>query len=315
MPPTPNEPSVSPADGNEAAGVANESEPRLPAGSFTPGQPASMMSKVLVVLFTTGLVLGGIYVATPDSDDDTRNRSVERKKFDRKQNRLFTKGYDSPFLADGINDPEILPAAETSFAEASPVVGVSVGERHRAYLFMALQGVRPDGTVGSIVNDIIDGTPVTLTHDNDGPRLRVFAAAKGSRRIRLRLAGMGGGGIMRVTFDNETYYTQMAKDLPLKEIPFETTTWSKWKAQHPGSDIFVGEFISGDLQMEATLDYMTATERLAANKVLKERNRKRKNLSPNRRKSAGKQKLTTGGPDGGDRKREGGAPATPQVNE
>ena len=306
MPSTPDERPSASGDGGNEVRVGLQ-------GSFTPGQPATLTSKLLVVLFATGLVLGGIYVATPDSDDDTRDKSPERKQFDRERNRLFTKGYDSPFLADGIDDPEIQAGAETFFADGTPVVGVSVGDKHRAYLLVALQGVRPDGTVGSIVNDVVDGTPVTVTNDNDAPLVRVFAATKGSRRIRLRLAGMGSGGVMRLTFDGEVYYTQAAKDLPLKDLPFEQTTWKKWKTQHPKSDIFVGVFPSKDLQMEATLDYMSAAERLVADKVIKKRNRERKNLSPNRRKSRKKSEATVGsGREGRERKDAGLAP--PQVD-
>ena len=67
----------------------------------------------------------------------------------------------------------------------------------------------------------------------------------------------------------------------------EAATLAEWLAEHPDTDVYVGEFVTADLQMESSLPYMTPDERLKADGILAERNRKRKNLSPTRKKRRG----------------------------
>mgnify|MGYP001194820291 FL=1 len=274
-------------DSESGAGLSGDT-PSLKS-SFTPGQPASTQSKILVVLFATMLIVGGIYVASPDDNSDTL--SLEREGFDEEVNRNMDLGYKSPFLAPGINEPEIWLASKIRFAAASPVIGVSVGESHRAYPLVTLLGsFTRTGENGSIVNDKVDGKCITVTNDGDSKVIRVFKLAEGSRRttIGLILMGMGDGGGMNLTFDTETSFAQSLEEIPdLADHPFERATLTEWVAKHPNTDVYVGEFVSADLQMESSLPYMTPDERVKADGVLAERNRKRKNLSPTRKKRRG----------------------------
>jgi hypothetical protein len=271
-----------------AAGNSNPDAPSLKS-SFTPGQPASTQSKILVVLFATTLIVGGIYVASPDDNSD--NLSHEREGFDEDVNRNMDLGYKSPFLSPGINKPEVRPSGDVRFAAASPVIGVSVGESHRAYPMITLLGsFTTNGENGSIVNDTLGGKLITVTNDGDSQLVRVFQLAEGSRRktIGLILMGMGDGGGMNLTFDTETTFPQNRKEIPdLTDHPFKKATLAEWLAEHPDTDVYVGEFVTADLQMESSLPYMTPDERLKADGILAERNRKRKNLSPTRKKRRG----------------------------
>ena len=272
-----------------AAGDGSGADTPSLKSSFTPGQPASTQSKILVVLFATTLIVGGIYVASPDDDNDTL--SLEREGFDEEVNRNMDLGYKSPFLSPGINEPEIRPSGEVRFAAASPVIGVSVGESHRAYPMVTLLGsFTRTGENGSIVNDTLGGKLITVTNDGDSQLVRVFQLAEGSRRktIGLILMGMGDGGGMNLTFDTETTFPQNRKEIPeLEDHPFKKATLAEWLAEHPKTDVYVGEFVTADLQMESSLPYMTPDERVKADGILAERNRKRKNLSPTRKKRRG----------------------------
>jgi len=265
--------------------------------SFTPGQPASTTSKILVVLFATVLVIGGIYVASPDDISDTL--SQEREGFEQEVQRNYDLGYKSPFLSPGINQPEIRPASDVRFAAKSPVIGITVGKASRVYPMVTLMpSFTIDGENCAVVNDKLGGMLVTVTNDVDAELVRVFRLSEASTRktIGLWLMGMEDGGGMGLTFDNiqENDFRQDQTEIPdLADHPFEASTFAEWVAKHPESDVYVGEFVTPDLQMEYTLTFMSAPERVEADRVLKERNEKRKVLSPKRkrgRKAAGKAK-------------------------
>ena len=273
-------PPESPSDPPQTAGEAERV-----ASSFTPGQKASTMSKVLVILFTSLLVIGGMYVASPDSASDLLVNT--RVGFDQEVNRNLVLGYMTPFLAPGVTRPTLKAAEETRFAEATPIVGVAVGKIHRAYPTLVMQGFRPDGIYGGIVNDTLDGVLVTVTHDIDAKLVRVFTPAEKieGKVGRLRLAGMADGGALMLTFNDKDYYRQDARSVPsLKDYLFKEVTWGEWKSAHPDTDVYVGTFRTPDLQMEVSLSFMTPRERAVAEKVIAKRNRDAKILSPNRKK-------------------------------
>jgi len=268
---------------------AGEVAASLPS-SFTPGQPSSTSSKIMVVLFGTFLIIGGIYVASPDDVNDML--SQEREGFDDEANRKMLMGYKTPFLTPGVSEPVISAAGDVLFAGACPVIATSVGDSHRAYpLVTVLSSFTVGGEYGAIVNDSLGGKLITVTNDSDSGMIRVFRLAEGSRKktIDLWLMGRDDEGGMVLTFDKATYYRMDVEKIPdLVDHPFTNETLAEWRAEHPDAEVYVGEFPTTDLQMEATLQYMTADERSVADRVLEERNRKRKILSPNRKKRRGK---------------------------
>ncbi len=273
---------------NESGSGLSEESPSLKS-SFTPGQPASTQSKILVVLFATMLIVGGIYVASPDDSSDTLVN--DKEGFDEKVARNMDLGYKSPFLSPGINEPEIRAVAETRFAAASPAIGVSVGDSYRVYPLVTVRGsFTRTGENGCIVNDNLGGKLITVTNDADAGRIRVFRLETEARRkkIELWLIGMGDGGGMSLGFDTETTFQQSSEQIPdLEDHPFKKSTMAEWRAEHPQTDVYVGEFVTTDLQMEASLSYMTTEERVVADGIIAERNRKRKILSPTRKKRRG----------------------------
>ena len=256
--------------------------------NFTPGKPASLASKILVVFFVTTLVIGGIYVATPDGATSTLSMD-ERPGFEEEMARWRITGMATPYEMPGVNRPEIRDLADVRFASGCPVIGITVGDSHRAYpLATVVNGQTGDGEMPGIVNDRVGGKLITVINDTELALTRVVCLREGSTRktIGLMMRGRGDGGGMVLAFDSVSVleFRTDAKELPdLSEYPFETTTLEKWQEEHSGTDVYVGELVTPDLQMEATLKHMTAPERLEADRVLIERNRKRKILSPGRK--------------------------------
>ena len=274
---------------NDTGNVPNDGETGDPAAVsnlLTPGQPSSATSKILVVLFGTVLVIGGIYVSSPDNVSD--NLSLERKGFDDEDNRKHLVGYKTPWIAEGINNPEIRPVSKTRFADATPVIGITMGGKHRAYpLVTLLASFTREGSSGAVVNDKLGGKPVTVTSDSDIGLIRVFRLAQGSakKKIGLWLIGRDDGGGMLLSFNTESDFRQDAEKIPDLEVqPFVKQTLSEWRSAHPETDVYVGEFPTPDLQMEATLQHMTPEERDVADPLLAERDRKNKILSPKKKK-------------------------------
>lgn len=271
--------------GSEGAGSgagltdATEVEPH---GLFTPGQPVGAGVMISVVLLATMLIIGGIYVASPDDLSDTL--SQERAGFDEEVNRNMLLGYKTPFLSPGVMEPEIWPAGDIRFAGGCPVVGVTVGESHRAYpMITLLPSFTLEGENGAIVNDSLGGMLITVTNDSDAGLVRVFRLAAESRRktISMWLLGRDEKGGILLTLDKEGEFRQDLKEVPdLADHPFTTGTLAEWRAEHPGTDVYVGQFSTVDVQMESTLPFMTTDERIEADRVLEERKRKRKILSP-----------------------------------
>ena len=267
---------------------------------FTPGKPASLTSKILIVLLLTTLVIGGIYVATPDFASSPLSME-ERPGFDQEVARWMLTGMRTPWEMQGVNRPEIRDLADVRFASACPVIGVTVGDSHRAYPMATLvRGETDQGEAPGIVNDRVGGKLVTVTHDSELALTRVVCLSEGSTRktIGLMMWGRGEGGGMVLQLNHiDVDFRYDSEEWPgLSDYQFETTTLKKWQEEHSGTDVYVGDFVTPDLQMESTLKHMTAPERLEADRVLKERNRKRKILSPGR-KTGGPASEPAGQPD------------------
>src|SRR6478672_4712586 len=75
----------------------------------------------------------------------------------------------TPFITPGKVRPPTIAAAEAGLGDDEPVIGVVAGGRARAYRVGAFVGV-----TGQVVNDVVGGVPVTVTHCNQTGCSRVF---------------------------------------------------------------------------------------------------------------------------------------------
>ena len=163
-----------------------------------------------------------------------------------------------PWVTAGIINIKTDPADTDKVQPNEKVIGVVVNDRPRAYLLGAFDHVER-----TVVDDVVDGTPVTVTYypmENievePEKRIRVFVDRHGSEALTMGLAGVEKGKMM--IYCNENQYLQMGSRIPvwhdanedgekqdeemhlLEDLEFEVVTWSVWKKQHPETDIYRG---------------------------------------------------------------------------
>jgi len=137
-------------------------------------------------------------------------------------------------IASGIQRPITIPGRTAGVIDAADVIGVSVKGHYRAYRLSAL--CDPKSTV---VNDVIDGVPVTVTYSHWGACVRVFTRA-GTSNEPLHI-GMRGwkDGKMLLEIDGEIL-PQDSVEMPVARLEPAVTTWKEWKTAHPETDIYTG---------------------------------------------------------------------------
>ena len=132
----------------------------------------------------------------------------------------------------GIAQPLAIPAGGASVPEEAEVIGIKVNGRPRAYLLATMADVDKH-----VVNDVIDGVPVSVSYCNLTSYVRCFtAASKGP--LELNVGGLIGGQL-HFQIDDELH-AHDSVDLPYDDFPFQRTTWGEWRKAHPQTDIFVG---------------------------------------------------------------------------
>ncbi len=141
--------------------------------------------------------------------------------------------------APGYDTPATVSADEATIEPNEKVIGVLGGEGIvRAYRIKAFGALN-----NHVVNDILGGVPVTVTHCNLTGCTRVFT---GNGKDPLPI-GTGGfdGGLMLLTgnrlYDQKTGVPDVGGpgQFPFQAITFEEMTWESWRAAHPGTDIYV----------------------------------------------------------------------------
>lgn len=150
---------------------------------------------------------------------------------------------------DSTPDPDPTPA--TTFrprgntwpvTDTTPVIGVTVGTRHRAYLLSDYWA-----PPRHVQNDSIGTTPVTVTFcnlsncvlavagDDNGPPLPVTNGGRHPTKAGRMVLSYGGRKFEQETLaplDGDT-----ARPFPYKTVPAERTTWGEWSAKHPDTDL------------------------------------------------------------------------------
>ncbi len=142
--------------------------------------------------------------------------------------------YDTPFIVEGIKQPATVAVADVDLSDDAQVIGVSVGERQRAYAIAALSGMSTH-----VVNDLIGDVPVSVTHCDQTACTRVFTSDQLGTPIDLWLGGWQEGELA-VRY-RDRHYAQSSRNVPLPDMPFTVTTWKEWREQHPDTDVFVGD--------------------------------------------------------------------------
>src|SRR5438132_3563971 len=107
-----------------------------------------LAASALAVILATALSFGLDFVIEPSKREET---VADRSAF----------AGTTPFMWPGIDHPKILPAAEAHLQDQDQVIGVEVEGEARAYLVSAFSGLQ-----GHVVNDVLAGQPVSVTHSD-----------------------------------------------------------------------------------------------------------------------------------------------------
>ena len=139
----------------------------------------------------------------------------------------------------GIFHPPTVPATEATLADDELVIGVEVNGHTRAYRKAALIPV-----LDHVVNDVIDGVPVTVTYCNLCDCTRVFTG-DGSEPLELVAGEFRDGLLLRVRGrmyrqDNGTAVDQADGEFPYRTYPFELVPWMEWRVENPETDVYLG---------------------------------------------------------------------------
>jgi hypothetical protein len=186
-----------------------------------------------LLLLETGVVL--TVVAT-----EVRMDNWDRGRMSYKLNPM-TLWKDNP--ARPTVRPPVVAAAAARLQPQEYVIGVEIRGKARAYSVTAF-----DDPSGHLVNDLIDGVPVSVAYSNLSLSVRVYADPEGSRPLDAEVTGLLNGQMIirlagNVYFHDTGMPVEPAKNPP--PIPYElltptVTTWKAWRDLHPESDIYVG---------------------------------------------------------------------------
>ncbi|MCU0704948.1 MAG: DUF3179 domain-containing protein [Fimbriiglobus sp.] len=157
-----------------------------------------------------------------------------------------------PDLIDIRSPPVNIPDGHSYTADDlppdAPVIGVSVGDKHRAYALAAFEDVSRH-----VVNDLLAGRPVSVTYCPRTGCTRVFTD-QGMTRLRLAVGGWYeklGVSQMVIRIGRERYQQETGRELagrgtlPYPTLGHEVTTWGAWHKAHPDSDVYTGGGVVG----------------------------------------------------------------------
>ena len=139
----------------------------------------------------------------------------------------------------------VLPAAKARLRDTAEVIGVAVQGGTRAYLVRAFGPIER-----RIVNDVIAGVPVTVSHCQETDRSQVFQGKSGAEALDVTFGGYQGdadhgGMLLRVgkwRYRQDTGLGQEADApvFPYARGKYERTTWKRWRDANPGTDVYAG---------------------------------------------------------------------------
>jgi Protein of unknown function (DUF3179) len=143
-----------------------------------------------------------------------------------------------PAKFPGTRQPPAVPAAAAALNDNDTVIGVVAAGRPRAYLLRAMNG----GPENHVVNDLVGGTPVSVTYCDLGRCVRVFTDS-GTKPLDLKVSGFDDG--LTLVFGDRIFHQKTGKstrpedpgELPFQPMKFEQTTWKKWREAHPDTDV------------------------------------------------------------------------------
>ena len=146
---------------------------------------------------------------------------------------------DTPMMLPGMIAPVTLAAEQARVTETEPVIGITIGEEHRAYIVNAFA---PLGQ--KVINDLINDVPIAVTYCDIYDRARVFTSSERGDYLNV---GLGGWMNKEMFFYfNNVRFSHSSQNAPLADYPYIITTWGEWLKVHPESRIYLGDGVIPD---------------------------------------------------------------------
>lgn len=145
----------------------------------------------------------------------------------------------------GVRRPKTVPASEARIHRDAKVIGIVVGGRARAYLVKSFDPVPGLRHELHVVNDLIAGIPVSVTHCVRTGCTRVYSSTPSSEPLPIEFGGWSGTGLL-LSVENTFYDQQTGVPMndgsvfPYPEKEFVSTTWEEWLESHPDTDLYQG---------------------------------------------------------------------------
>ena len=161
------------------------------------------------------------------SEEEIQRREQEMAEADRD---MPMKRADS-----GVVEPRSWSVAEVAdtVGDEETVLGIEVDGKYRAYLASGMS----EATSRHIVHDQLAGKPITMTFCDRNRCSRAFVR-KNVKPDNFMMGGWSGEEMWLLI--NNRRYLHSSEKVPMEEYPIEVTTWGKWKAAHPDTDIYLG---------------------------------------------------------------------------
>jgi hypothetical protein len=146
----------------------------------------------------------------------------------------------TPFLCPGILRPHTYRADTAPLGDGDEVIGVMAGGKARAYLVAAFAGQERH-----VVNDLVAGRPVTVTHCDLSNCTRVFTNSNQGQVLDIACGGRYRGSLLLATpagicLQDDAAGNPGMPAVPYEQLPFTLTTWGEWKHLHADTDAYVG---------------------------------------------------------------------------
>ncbi len=144
----------------------------------------------------------------------------------------------------GVTQPTLAQPNDPRIKDTMRVIGIVVDGRAWAYSVKAL-GIPSVGMFKMayasrhVVNQLIGNTAVSITYCDASRCARVFYRPNQTHWLNLGVGGVFHGQML-LCYEGKQYLHQ-SQDVPLPDLPYEVTTWKRWKERHPDSQIYLGE--------------------------------------------------------------------------
>jgi hypothetical protein len=152
--------------------------------------------------------------------------------------------YWYPYPARVVVRPPVVEADSAGLDEAEEVIGVEVRGKARAYRLKTMQDRDQH-----VINDIIDGVPVTVAYCDLSDCVRGYTDPEGKEPFDIAVAGLNNGEMIiksgGVLYVHKTGRALKPGEgptaLPHRPIEPMRMTWKEWNRLHPRSDVYAGD--------------------------------------------------------------------------